>query len=132
MQKLLDAIGESGRITRSGYHVTLGSMVRKAEKATGEIRFATGGAPGREMSYRGYYSDLAFSTQSDPKPAAEFLAQCRKAIGSTYEGYKGGGFTMAEDTPLWQASYGVCGNAIVRAIIEDGDLVLYTLPEDDD
>jgi hypothetical protein len=128
LQKLVGAMDEMGRQTRAEYHVTLGVMVAKAEKATGVVRFADGDAPGEEMSYRGYYSDLSFDTQEEPKPAADFLAQCRKALGDTYRGYKGGDFTMDKDTPLWRAAYGSTGDAIVRAKLEDGDLVLYCLP----
>lgn len=124
IQKLFDSMNEVSRRTRSEYHLTLGAAIKVAETATGVVRFHDEGGPGEEMSYRGYYSDLSFE-YSEPKPAAAFLAQCRKALGTTYEGYKGGDFVMKEDTPLWRATYGATGDAIISATIEGGDLVLH-------
>ncbi len=133
IQALIDAISNSARDTRADYHVTLGKVIKKAGEASGVVRFADGGSPGAEMSYRGYYSDLSFETQEDPKPVAAFLEQCQRALGDTYTGYKGGDYDMGEDTPLWRADYSECGDAIVRAVVdpETGDLVLHCLPEDD-
>jgi hypothetical protein len=128
IQALVDNMNEASRITRADYHVTLGKVIKAAQKATGNVRFADGGIPGDEMSYRGYYSDLAFETQQIPKAVSGFLQQCQHALGSTYEGYKGGDFLMRENTPLWRAAYGCCGDAIVRAVVEEnGDLVLHCL-----
>jgi hypothetical protein len=132
MQALVDSMSEMGRLERSRYHVTLGRMIKIAAEAKGNVRFADGGSPGDEMSYRGYYSDLAFETQQIPKAASGFLAQCQKALGATYDGYKGCDFVMAASTPLWRASYGCCGEAIVRAVVEEnGDLVLHCIALED-
>jgi hypothetical protein len=129
MQAMLDAISESNRLTRAQYHVTLGKVIVLASKATGTVRFSDGGSPGDEMSYRGYYSDLSFDMRDgSPKPASVFLEQCVTALGKTYEGYKGGDFTMTENTPLWRASYGCCGDAIVQAAVDEtGDIILHCL-----
>lgn len=123
LQKMIDAFAAADRNTRGDYHVTLGSLIELAKSATGVVRFRDGGGPGREMSYRGYYSDLSFEPAS-PSKAADFVAQCEKALNATYEGYKGGDYTMGANTPLWRAPYSCCGDAIIDAAIEDGDLVL--------
>ena len=57
-------------------------------------------------SYRGYYEQVAF----EPVPSAtvgSMLREAQRAVGRTYEGYKGGKFTMDEDTTCVVASYGV-------------------------
>lgn len=132
MQALVDSMNEMGRLQRSNYHVTLGKLIKALQKAKGNVRFADGGSPGMEMSYRGYYSDLAFEAKSTPVAASDLLRQCQNALGSTYEGYKGGNFKMAEDTPLWRAAYGCCGDAIVRATTDDnGDILLHCVSVED-
>jgi len=123
IQKLMDALSEASRNTRSDYHVTLGQLIELVKGTTGLVRFTDGGGPGEEMSYRGYYSDLSFG-EGPPAQAAAFLEQLQKALGATYEGYKGGDYVMGPETPLWRGIYGSTGDAIVSADYEDGDLVL--------
>ena len=62
-------------------------------------------------SYRGYYNDLAFEPAHDVT-IGSMLACAKSALGSTYEGYKGGDFKMGEWTTCWFASYGACGETI--------------------
>lgn len=60
-------------------------------------------------SYRGAYEDLyvEFTTQRDKASSAEeVLNVLRKAIGSTYTGYKGGNYLMGEHTRVHVALYG--------------------------
>lgn len=130
IQATLNAMADLQRSTRSQYHVTLGALVELAKKATGVVRFDDGGGPGYAMSYRGYYSDLAFD-RADEQPAAEFLQLVEGAVGEAFDGYKGGEFVMGLDTPLWRAQYGCTGDAIVSASIVDGDLVLHCKNVDD-
>jgi hypothetical protein len=56
-------------------------------------------------SYRGDYSDLAFEAEADTTVAA-MLAAARSALGRTYEGWKGGEYTMSEWTDCWLAEHG--------------------------
>lgn len=63
---------------------------------------------GEPMSYRGYYSELAF----EPKENAgigDMLTHARNALGNTFTGYKGGDYTMTETTDCWIASWGCSG-----------------------
>lgn len=126
MQKLADAIGEQGRMTRSNYHLTLGKFIAELEKvpAGTQVRFADGSYPANPHSYRGYYSDLAFEEVDNPQTAGELLRECREANGRDFTGYKGGDFRMHNDTPLWGAERGRCGQAIVGAKFENGELLL--------
>lgn len=128
IQKLFDAMGDSLRDQRSNYHLTLGDAIEKLSKIDDAVvvRYDTGLHPTNEHSYRGYYSDLALSAKAEPTTAAELLAVLKRALGATYEGYKGGDFVMGEDTPLWCASWGSTGNAIVGLSVVGNEAVLAT------
>lgn len=132
VQKLVNGLGDVMREVRSDYHLTLGQAIDIASQARGYVRFAHGGYPGRETTYRGYYSDLAFEPIDVPRGATEFLTQCQAALGNSYKGYKGGTFRINDKTPLWRAPWGVAtGDAIIDATISiKGDLVLHckTIP----
>lgn len=127
MQKIIDIMSEAGRRTRSDYHLTLGAAIKALEQAPPDavVEFSSGGSPGEPHSYRGYYSDMSFGG-GDTITAAEFLKVCRGALGATFEGYKGGDFTMGDKTPLWAAPYGSCGPAIIAATVADGKVTLVT------
>lgn len=134
VQGMMDAMSASWRRNRSQYHVTLGKLIAILEgiDADGHVRLDDSDlAPGRENSYRGYYEDLAFEPVVEPVTVADFLSRCRAALGSTYEGYKGGDYTMDADTPLWLAGYGDCGPAIVDAVPDNHGLKLITKEIDD-
>ena len=55
------------------------------------------------------------------------LALC---IGATFQGYKGGDFTMGYDTLMFAAEWGACGQRIVGVSVED-DTVALTVAVDD-
>lgn len=65
---------------------------------------------GEPHSYRGDYSQLAFDPVENAK-IGDMLAHARSALGETFEGYKGGEFTMNEYTDCYIAEYGTCGDA---------------------
>jgi hypothetical protein len=52
------------------------------------------------------YSDVGDSPQYTPKTVEFWLDRLNKAIGETFQGYKGGDFTMHKTTPIWVANYG--------------------------
>ncbi len=128
VQQLLTLLSESAGHTRSQYHLTLGGLI-KALKATAPdvpVIFDTGNGVGHEMSYRGYYSDMALD-DGEVGSAGDLLARLEKALDTDYEGYKGGSFTMTADTPLWNASYGEHNSrAVVSVGLLDKTLVLRT------
>lgn len=45
-------------------------------------------------SYRGFYEDIAFEPTNTPTSVADVLAVAQSVIGQTYEGWKGGSYTM--------------------------------------
>lgn len=62
-------------------------------------------------SYRGDYYDLAFEPTADVT-VGSMLECARFALGQTFQGYKGGDFTMREYTSVHLAHYGMCGEGI--------------------
>jgi hypothetical protein len=78
-------------------------------------------------SYRGYYEELAIeysAATANLLTAGEFVTDLESAIGNTYEGYKGGSFTMTERTPLWCANYGESGGWAPAEVVERDDRVI--------
>lgn len=82
------------------------------------IEYDFGGfVPYHAKSYRGFYDQLAIGFgPSTPqtewekrticKTPAALIAELEQSVGRTYEGYKGGEYTMRADTPLWVANTG--------------------------
>lgn len=56
-------------------------------------------------SFRGFYEQLAFEPTTDVT-VGEMLADARSARGATYEGWKGGSYTMLGWTDCWLAEEG--------------------------
>lgn len=74
-------------------------------------------------SYRGYYNDLAFE-KVGPQTVAEALTVARSALGQTYQGWKGGGYTMTEWVDVYCATEGSVGSEIVLA----SDAIVVPIP----
>lgn len=128
LQTLFDSMSAMTRDTRSRYHLTLGAAIKQLSEIDGAtiVKYDGGFHPCSEHSYRGYYSDLALDAKTEPTTAADLLNVLKRAQGATYQGYKGGDFVMGDDTPLWAASWGSCGKAIVGLSMVDGAAVLAT------
>jgi hypothetical protein len=132
LQQIFDAMCEAGRNTRKGYHLTLGEL-RTSLAAYSDLTPVTvdrGGGVGREMSYRGYYDDLAFEPIDTPTTVADVSQACLRALSQEYTGYKGGEYRYGDDTPLWLASYGTTGAAIVGVVPVGDGLQLITKDTD--
>lgn len=119
IQKIFDAIAEGGRMTRGNYGLTLGRLIKRLEALDPEAIVAVG----HPHSYRGYYSDLSFSPDGE-QTVGEWLGRCRQAVGETFTGWKGGDFTMGEDTPVWVSCEGSTGPRLMDIIPGDGVLRL--------
>lgn len=134
IQELVNVISEVGRTERSKYHLTLGRFIEFLEKQRGDIPVFCdiGGTVGKEASYRGYYSDLAFEPAKGSVIVQDLLEQCILARGHTYEGYKGGDFVMEDDTPLWLCYYGTTAGAraIIDIEIEKGEPIILLITKD--
>jgi hypothetical protein len=60
--------------------------------------------------WRGDYMDLAFEPAKNVTVAA-MLADAKRSLGATFEGYKGGEYTMEEYTDCWLCEYGTSAGA---------------------
>jgi hypothetical protein len=77
---------------------------------------------GRANSYRGYYCDLAFEPLVQPCTVKEARQEVEQANGTTFEGWKGGDYTMARDTPVWYSHRGDVGLKIM-GITDKGEIL---------
>ena len=71
-------------------------------------------------SYRGYHDEISIAGVRRPVPQA--LAECKKANGKAFRGWKGGMFVMNLNTPIWLSSAGECSNRYLTAINDDGSI----------
>lgn len=110
IQAMINGMSAQWEKDRAETQLTLGKLIAVLETMPPDTQVAN---LCKEHSYRGYYSDLAFETHDGTRPAADLLADCRKAMGRVYEGYKGGDFPMHANTPLWVAYYGSCGEKLM-------------------
>lgn len=90
-------------------------------------------SPTTVASYRGWYDHLALGWQAATMDAASgtywplastILERLEKAVGETFEGYKGGSYEMDRDTPLWIANYSDTGSTGIVEIECDGSTVI--------
>ncbi len=119
---------EAGQMTLGRFIVALEGVPQDAL-----IRFDVGGNPGEPLSYRGYYSDLAFGYDGPPATTvADVLTEARAAMGRGFEGYKGGNYIMHENTLVWVASYGTSsdGRRILGVSLSGGHVIVLTAPEE--
>jgi hypothetical protein len=89
--------------------MTLGELISTLETQDPAKVVARGIA--NPHSYRGYYDDLAFEPAANVT-VGSMLAAARSSLGATFEGYKGGLYTMEDYTDCWLAEYGCCGESI--------------------
>ena len=69
-------------------------------------------------SYRGDYSELAFERLDFTSSVGDWVKMLKAQIGQTYQGYKGGEYTMAEYSNVFIAEYGSCGSEINELVLE--------------
>jgi len=73
---------------------------------------------GNPHSYRGDYWDLAFEEISDTT-VGEMLEAAQSAVGTTYQGWKGGDFHMDRHTWCWLSEEGrASGETISARLLE--------------
>ena len=103
VQAMLDHDFAEQKKKRAEGQMTLGKLIEALEGLNPERKVV---GLGQLDSYRGYYEDLAFGPDETPRTVGDLLAECKKAMGRYFTGYKGGEFLMGEDTPLWVSAYG--------------------------
>lgn len=81
------------------------------------------------ISWRGIYAELAleyYRGDTDIK-VGDVLGEFESAVGTTFEGYKGGEFIMSRQTPVWADHYGLANHwAIVGIDLVDGVAIIRT------
>lgn len=89
--------------------LTLGELIDWLERQDSDAEVLDGfGAP---HSDRGDYSELAFDPVSNTT-YRRMLSYAKSADGCTFEGWKGGNYTMCRNTPVYIGKYGECGEPI--------------------
>ena len=116
-QYVNNMLKESQDQRKASSQFSLNDLIDRLEELPQDMPILLGDAD----SYRGYYSDLAFAPlyDTEPRTVKEALDAAEDAHGKTFEGYKGGEFTMEGDTPVWYSHYGSCGPAII-GITDEG------------
>ena len=118
MQALVDGLNAQWQKDRATTQMTLGDLISRLESMPADKLIHGLRDP---HSYRGYYCDIALEPSSSRVFASDLLRECRESMGKCFTGYKGGDFMMGEATPVWIASYGCCGDKLVR-VNDDGSV----------
>jgi hypothetical protein len=119
IQDIFDMWAVQMEQSRAKSQMTLGKMIAVLENMPPETTVA---GLFRPHSYRGYYSDIAFENSALMRTVSELLQDCRDSMGRVFIGWKGGEFLMGENTPVWVAERGCCGNKLLN-ILADGTII---------
>lgn len=144
IQRFIDDLNETTRLEH-GREYNLGMLIRDLEPYRDQhidVVFDDGTVPGEFMSWRGLYNCLAldYYGSNNHTSAHTLYEMAVQANGHTFEGYKGGDFTMDAGTPIYQANYGECytvrnnewETVKVIGVRSEGDrLILLTRVEED-
>lgn len=113
--------------------ITLGDLIGELAAAPSSdiVKVVWRGAlcnPGNVDSYRGHYSQLFIDyTEGEERTVKSLLKNLRKAMGRTFEGYKGGEYTMGANTCIFVDQYGMCEQIAACAVISrDGLTIILT------
>lgn len=104
----------------------LGDLIAALEAAGPDTKVRDGFT--RPHSYRGFYDELAFELVHDVT-VAEMLADARSALNATYQGWKGGDYTMDRYTPVWLVPGRGCTGETLGAV--SLHLMLAAVSDDD-
>lgn len=95
--------------------MNLGEIIEVLEKCDPELVVLNGFA--NPHSYRGFYHDLSFEPMGRIT-VGEMLEAARSAVGSSYQGWKGGWYRMNEYSDCWMSVEGECsGDTISRLLL---------------
>jgi len=94
--------------------MNLGKLIEELRNADPDYIAPIGFAAPR--SYRGYYEDVAFEPAENVS-VASMLRHAESALGATFEGYKGGEYTMGEWTTCWISNYGESGGDCIGSVL---------------
>lgn len=95
--------------------MTLGELIDRLEKEDPSTVVPMGFT--NPHSYRGYYYDLAFEP-AENVTVGEMLEAARGAVGTVFEGWKGGLFKMGRGTDVWLSKEGWTGEGIGPVLLD--------------
>lgn len=73
--------------------------------------------PNKIHSYRGSYDQLALGySQNNPLTIEELVKLLQKAIGNSFQGYKGGSYLMTKHTQLWVSNHDEASKTAIVAV----------------
>jgi hypothetical protein len=101
--------------------LTLGQFIFLLERANPEAEVQydfCGYTPSTFDSYRGFYEQLALGVSTGTVRVRHILSRANECLGKTFQGYKGGDYTMADTTPLWVANYRECHDTAIVGVID--------------
>jgi len=116
--------------------ISLGAFMTQLKKLNQNSRVVVdvGGNPGDFSSWRGDYSQLALQpagkNDDEMTHVDELVNRCNECIGKSFDGYKGGAYTMAEGTELHFAEWGECGRDIAGVVQRGSVAVIITAGEE--
>jgi len=93
---------------------TLGELIVELEKHDPELVVPHGFND--PHSYRGYYEDLEFTPAVNITIGA-MLEAATSALGATFEGWKGGDYTMRTHTAVWVGQEGEHGGETIGPLL---------------
>lgn len=97
-------------------HMSLGEIIERLQREDPSKRVRLGFR--YPHSYRGYYHDIAFEWHRSVT-VGEMLADAESAMGATFQGWKGGDYTMKEFTSAWLVrEEGECGESIGAVLLD--------------
>lgn len=112
----------------------LGGLIETLRDLPGDlpVRYDDGTYPQEFASYRGYYENLTLVPGDEPATVKDLLMKAEAANGATFQGWKGGDYTMALDTPVWADDYGnAYGHGIGMVTASDTEVVLHIIDAGD-
>lgn len=131
LQALFD-IYKQARKQNAG-NLTIGQMLNKLNEFEGNEKVVFSNEEffdGTWDSYRGYYEDMYLgSSRSDE--GLNTVNELRKTLlnaldRGSMQGYKGGDFSVNNDTLVWFSTYGSTGDMIVDVVKINGQIVVIT------
>lgn len=122
-------MAESDQLTLGGIIKKLVPIVENQKEREDEATVCFDFAdtfPTKIDSWRGSYAELAlnYTSEGEELRVTDFLNLLKSTVGKTLKGYKGGDYTMDENTPVWVANWGRSGNTAVIEVVDDGYQVI--------
>ena len=95
--------------------MTLGELIEALKEKDPDLVINRGfGSP---HSYRGYYDCLSFEPDLGRTSVRDLLSIVESSLGKTFEGWKGGKYTMHEYTDVYLAHWGSTGEELGSTLL---------------